>query len=100
MTPFITVPHLPDGKDPQLTKICQCRKPATGMIDLAYKEIANLSKKNSFMVGDKEADIGLAMNANIHSIIVRTGYGEETLKSLQARNIQPDFVALDISEAV
>lgn len=93
-------PHLPDGTDPALTRVCNCRKPATGLIDRAYSEISGLNKDKSFMVGDKEADMGLALNAKIRSIIVRTGYGVETLKSLQAQNIQPDFVAADISKAV
>jgi D-glycero-D-manno-heptose 1,7-bisphosphate phosphatase len=93
-------PHLPDGIDSQLIKVCNCRKPATGLIDRAYNEIPGLNKEKSFMIGDKEADMGLALNARVRSIIVRTGYGEETLKILKAQDIQPDFIAADISEGV
>ncbi len=93
-------PHLPEGIDSNLAKVCDCRKPATGLINRAFSEIFGLDQKRSFMVGDKEADIGLALNAKIRSIIVKTGYGEETLKTLKAQNIQPDLIATDINEAV
>ncbi len=93
-------PHLPDGSEARLAKVCNCRKPATGLIDRAYDEISGLNKDKSFMVGDKEADIGLAINAKLRSIIVRTGYGEETLRMLTFRNIKPDFVAADINQGV
>lgn len=93
-------PHLPNGADPNLSKICNCRKPATGLVERAYHDIAHLSKERAFMVGDKEADMGLSINAKLRSIIVRTGYGEETLKTLKAQDVQPEFVAADITEAV
>ncbi len=93
-------PHLPNGSNPELTKICSCRKPATGLIDRAYQQHSQLSRKKSFMVGDKEADIGLALNCKIPSILVKTGYGDETLILLKEQNIKPDFIATDISQAV
>lgn len=95
-------PHLPTGIDlePSLTQACQCRKPGPGLINRAFAEIPELDKEKSFMVGDKEADIGLAMNTNVRSIIVKTGYGEETIKTLAEQNIAPDMIAADISEAV
>ena len=93
-------PHLPDGIDSQLTMICPCRKPSTGLIEQAYSEHPDLSRKKSFMVGDKQADIGLALNCQMRSILVKTGYGNTTLQALTEQNIQPDFVAGDITQAV
>jgi D-glycero-D-manno-heptose 1,7-bisphosphate phosphatase len=93
-------PHLPDGIEPTLTQVCDCRKPAAGLINRAYAEIPALDRNKSFMVGDKEADMGLALTAKVRSVIVKTGYGNETLKTLKSQNIQPDFVAADISEGV
>ncbi len=93
-------PHLPEGVNPQFNIVCDCRKPAIGLVERAYSAHPNLSRKQSFMVGDKEADIGLARNAQIRSILVKSGYGEKTLETLIAQNIKPDFIALDINEAV
>jgi D-glycero-D-manno-heptose 1,7-bisphosphate phosphatase len=93
-------PHLPDGIEPSLTKVCHCRKPETGLIDRAYAQFPDLKREQSFMIGDKEADMGLALNATIKSIIVETGYGKDTLKILHSKNIKPDLIAVDINEAV
>lgn len=49
---------------------CLCRKPLTGMIDQALKEYS-INLKKSFMVGDKQSDSDLAINAKInHSIAI------------------------------
>jgi len=56
-------PHAPEAK-------CHCRKPNTGMIEqalLAY----DIDLKNSWMIGDKQSDIDLALNAGIaHSVSI------------------------------
>lgn len=43
---------------------CDCRKPATGMVDeiLAHH---NIDLKNSYLIGDKQSDIDLARNSGI-----------------------------------
>jgi len=49
---------------------CQCRKPATGMIDTILLE-HNIDLENSWMIGDKQSDIDLAHNAHIkHTIAI------------------------------
>ena len=49
---------------------CNCRKPATGMIEDILKNY-NIDLKNSYMIGDKQSDIDLAHNAKIgHSIAI------------------------------
>jgi len=93
-------PHVPNGVVPSLTKVCDCRKPAPALVQLAYNEFPDLEKAKSFMVGDKEADMGLALNANLQSIMVKTGYGEQTIKTLAKQGIEPDFIADDINEGV
>jgi D-glycero-D-manno-heptose 1,7-bisphosphate phosphatase len=60
-------PHTPDDE-------CNCRKPKTGMIDKA-NEYYSIDYENSIMVGDKESDIQLAINAKLgKSILVRSGH--------------------------
>ncbi len=50
-------PHSPEDK-------CHCRKPETGMIEQALKE-HTLDLSHSWMIGNKQSDIDLAVNAGI-----------------------------------
>jgi len=60
-------PHGPEST-------CNCRKPKPGML-LEAKEKYNIDMKNSWMIGDKEADMGAANAAGIeNTILVRTGH--------------------------
>jgi D-glycero-D-manno-heptose 1,7-bisphosphate phosphatase len=78
---------------------CNCRKPKTGMLDLAAREHA-IELRSSFVVGDRYADIELARNASARGILVRTGYGEGELAWHGTEwPAQPDFVAQDLAEA-
>jgi len=81
-------PHQPDEN-------CNCRKPATGMIERAAKEL-DFDPADSFVVGDNVCDIELGQRAGATTILVRTGYGEEVAARRQAR---PNFVVDDITEA-
>jgi D-glycero-D-manno-heptose 1,7-bisphosphate phosphatase len=79
---------------------CDCRKPNTGMLEVAAREHA-IDLQRSFVVGDRHGDIELARRAGACSILVRTGYGEgEYLWNAAKWSIQPDFVAADLADAV
>jgi D-glycero-D-manno-heptose 1,7-bisphosphate phosphatase len=53
---------------------CNCRKPKPGMF-LDAKEKHNIDLENSWMIGDKEADVGAANAAGIeNTILVKTGH--------------------------
>jgi histidinol-phosphate phosphatase family protein len=71
-------PHHPDGgfdgERPELKIPCNCRKPATGLIDIARREL-NLDLGRSWLIGDSTSDIRTARNAGLRSILVRTGHG-------------------------
>ena len=54
-------PHSPEEK-------CHCRKPETGMIEEALKT-HDIDLSHSWMVGDKQSDIDLALNAGIKNSI-------------------------------
>lgn len=82
-------PHLPDSG-------CQCRKPETGMLNIAAKDMA-IDLKRSYVIGDKAIDIELAHKVGAKSVMVKTGYGESELCRL---SISPDYVAGNILEAV
>ena len=60
-------PHGPEST-------CNCRKPKPGML-LEAKEKHKIDMKNSWMIGDKEADVGAANAAGIkNTILVKTGH--------------------------
>lgn len=79
---------------------CECRKPKTGMLEQAAKEL-HLDLKKSFVVGDRRGDVELAHRSGSKSILVRTGFGEGELAWHAAKwPHQPDFVAKDLMEGV
>ena len=79
---------------------CDCRKPKTGMLEQAAREL-ELDLEKSFVVGDRHGDVELAHCAGARSVLVRTGYGAGEL-AWHAKNWprQPEFVAADLPEAV
>ncbi len=81
-------PHAPQDN-------CTCRKPETGMVDQARKVIG-FNPDESFVIGDKAADVQLADNIGAKSILVRTGYGVQTEKD---SSVKPDFVVDNLWEA-
>ena len=74
---------------------CPCRKPSPGMAERAAEELS-LDLARSFVVGDKKSDMELARATGARGILVRTGYGAETEKS-----VTPlwDAVADNLAEA-
>jgi len=92
-------PHHPQrghqGERPELKIECDCRKPATGMIDKAVSEL-NIDILDSFMVGDRTVDIQAGINAGMGTILVRKGFAGENRISA----CYPDFVFDDLGEAV
>ena len=67
-------PHHPDGIVAAYRRQCECRKPASGLVDRAVREL-DLDPARSFVVGDKWLDVGLARAAGARGILVRTGTG-------------------------
>ncbi|CDT93209.1 D,D-heptose 1,7-bisphosphate phosphatase 2 [Vibrio coralliirubri] len=67
-------PHHPAGIVPEFSIECQCRKPNSGMLDLAAKKY-DISKSESMLIGDKESDIlaGLAFGLS-KLYMVETGH--------------------------
>jgi D-glycero-D-manno-heptose 1,7-bisphosphate phosphatase len=67
-------PHHPDGVVEAYRQRCDCRKPASGLLDRAVRDL-DLDPARSFVVGDKWLDIGLARAAGARGLLVRTGTG-------------------------
>jgi D-glycero-D-manno-heptose 1,7-bisphosphate phosphatase len=69
-------PHHPDGSVDGYGLRCDCRKPAPGLVERAARDLG-IDPMQSFVVGDKWLDIGLARAVGARGILVRTGYGVE-----------------------
>jgi D-glycero-D-manno-heptose 1,7-bisphosphate phosphatase len=64
---FYFCPHHPEGTIKALAIHCQCRKPAPGMLEQAAREWP-IDRSASFLVGDKDDDMGAAKAFNIRGI--------------------------------
>ncbi len=92
-------PHHPEkgfaGERPQYKIACSCRKPAPGMILAAAAEL-NIELANSFVIGDRTADLAAGAAAGCRTVLVRTGFGGRDGK----HPCTPDYVFDDLGEAV
>lgn len=73
---------------------CNCRKPKTGLLVQAVKGL-NIDFAGTFFVGDNRRDVLAAKAVGAKSIFVLSGNTE-----LEELDVQPDFVAKDLLEAV
>jgi D,D-heptose 1,7-bisphosphate phosphatase len=92
-------PHHPErgfeGENKQYKIECECRKPKTGMILHAENDF-NIDKEKSFIIGDSTADIMTGINANLKTILVKTGNAGKDKKF----DCSPDFIFENLKEAV
>ena len=92
---FYYCPHHPDFSSIEEAK---CRKPSPRMVFQAAKDL-NIDLNGSYFIGDSPADILCGINAGLKTVLVRTGYGTDSISILQKQNIFPSFVAENILEA-
>lgn len=77
---------------------CSCRKPSPELVLKAAKDF-HLELSKSYFIGDSISDIECGMNAGLKTILVKTGYGMDSLSILQKQNKFPSFVAGNIMDA-
>lgn len=100
---FFYCPHHPEHGIGAYKKVCHCRKPETGMFEMAEKYY-EIDKEHSWMIGDKQIDVEAGRNYGVHTILVGTGYGagekEKAEKNLSGGGRLPwDFYADTLLEA-
>lgn len=85
-------PHRPEDE-------CGCRKPKTGMVDVARRELDLPS--GGWMVGDAATDMEMGRAAGLRTLLVLTGRGEDQLQRIrQSGSQEPWAVCADLNEAV
>ncbi len=93
-------PHHPDAGEPPYRQKCRCRKPETGLIEEAVRDLA-IDPLKSYVIGDRWADVEFGRRIGSKAILVLTGYGRGEWEFFRDRwKTQPDFVAEDLFEAV
>jgi D-glycero-D-manno-heptose 1,7-bisphosphate phosphatase len=80
---FYVCPHHPTAGQGELRSVCSCRKGAPGMLLQAARE-HGIDLARSYMIGDKEADIEAGEKAGCSSLLVLTGYGNETAHGISS----------------
>jgi D-glycero-D-manno-heptose 1,7-bisphosphate phosphatase len=88
-------PHHPDGVVDALSFVCECRKPAPGMLLEAAADL-DLEPAHSWMLGDTDADIAAGQAAGARAALIE--YPPSAHKRLGGAN--PNLRAPDIGAAV
>ena len=93
-------PHHPSASVPAYRVVCRCRKPSTGLIQLACDQ-HDIDMDGSFVIGDRLTDMEMARNAGLRGILVGTGYGMGEIQHLLPHtSVAPEHIAADLLEGV
>ena len=84
-------PHHPDAG-------CLCRKPRPDMLHAAAADLG-ISLQHSYVIGDTMSDLEFGWSAGCHTVLVRTGKGQETAQDLDGSVRWPDAVCATLTEA-
>ena len=85
---FFYCPHHPEHGIGAYKKVCHCRKPETGMFEMA-EQYYEIDKANSWMIGDKLIDVQAGVNFGVHAALVGTGYGAKEHEKAQEKGVLP-----------
>ena len=86
--------HHPDGVVPEFTRVCDCRKPAPGML-LDAAAALDLDLNASWMIGDTDSDVAAGAAAGCRTILIENP-GSAHKRSGDAR---PYATAIDLAAA-
>ncbi len=89
--------HL-DGTVARFSRDASCRKPETGMIDAAVRDLG-IDLASSAMVGDQVTDVELAERAGIPCVLVETGKGPHAFEEAQVRGLPVAAMVPGVLEA-
>ncbi len=96
---FFFCPHHPEAGMAPYKKVCDCRKPAPGLLHEAAERY-QLDLTKSYVIGDKLIDVELALRVGGKGILVETGYGKNEKEKIGEGEIIPNFIAADLDNAV
>lgn len=88
-------PHHPEGKVREYKIKCHCRKPETGMLKAAERDLS-IDMFSSWLVGDRACDILTGKRAGIGTVLLESGYGTAGLEE----EVLPDYILNDLREVL
>lgn len=93
-------PHDPNAKVVEFKSVCSCRKPETGLLDMAIEKHP-IDINRMYIIGDKYSDMMAGYKKGCKTIMVKTGYGKgDLLNKSDKWEVQPDAVADNLLDAV
>jgi D-glycero-D-manno-heptose 1,7-bisphosphate phosphatase len=92
---FYYCPHHPQGLVSRYAIVCQCRKPAPGLLLSAAREL-DLDLAHSWLIGDILDDIAAGHRAGCRAVLVDNGNETQWRWSSERR---PEFMAQDLAAA-
>jgi D-glycero-D-manno-heptose 1,7-bisphosphate phosphatase len=109
---FYHCPHLPPeegaserergsvgNESAQYRIVCDCRKPAPGLILRAAQEWG-IDLAHSVVIGDRYRDVEMGHRAGTRGVLALTGYGQAELTQQPHWPRPPEFIAPDLLSAV
>jgi D-glycero-D-manno-heptose 1,7-bisphosphate phosphatase len=92
-------PHHPTAGLPPYNVACECRKPAPGMLRQGAEEF-HLDLRRSFVVGDSMVDMKAGLAVGARTLLVLTGYGQQTRELCTQHNVHPEVICDTLRDAV
>ena len=87
---FEVCPHLPEDG-------CRCRKPRAGLLEAAADRFGR-APADAILVGDRRSDLEAAQAFGCRAVLVRTGHGRDTERTLTT--VRPDGIYDDLAAFV
>ncbi len=66
---------------------CNCRKPRAGLLRMLTRDLGPIDPIRSWMVGDKESDIGFGRGIGVRTVLIRSRYWD-----LDTLTVKPDCI--------
>lgn len=93
-------PHDPNAKISEYKTQCSCRKPNTGLIEQAVREL-KIDTSKMYFIGDKYSDITAGYKSGCKTVMVKTGYGKGSLlHDTHKWGVMPDAQCETLLDAV
>jgi D-glycero-D-manno-heptose 1,7-bisphosphate phosphatase len=86
--------HHPEGVDPELGRVCECRKPAPGLLVEAAADLS-LDLSSSWLVGDADRDVEAGKRAGCRTILIANPSSQHRRSGL----VEADEIARNLAEA-
>ena len=96
---FFFCPHHPEAGMASYKKVCNCRKPAPGLLHEAAAR-HHLDLAESYVIGDKLIDVELALRVGGKGVLVETGHGKSEKEKIDQLQITPNLICADLDSAV